>query len=440
MRPFILCLLCLSCIGSFSVLGQETNLLNRKISVAFSNTPIRTVLSGIADKGHFSLSYNPNLVDDSKKITLTKQNRTVNEIMLDVLGSGYRFKVNGNYLILLKVNKPDGELLGYVRDPASGKGIAHVSVYDKKTLKSAVTDDEGFYRLPVRDSSQIIVTRIGYRDTIIQLQPAMQRFQEIDLKPIEQNSSQQFSREVHYTLDYLVWVVGEKLDSTQFWRLNNIPDTINRPFQFSILPYVGTNHKLSNKVSNALSINLLGGISAATNGVEIAGGFNHTNREINGLQAAGAYNANQGDTKGAQLAGVFNQTGDTLSGLQAAGVFNRCGAQVAHSTQLAGAVNLGGGNDAPINQAAGVYNQAFSTDYFQLAGAVNIAQNMQGLQAAGAFNSAYEAVGVQISLVNKTHKLRGAQIGVFNWSNDTKGLQFGLINRNDKRVLPIVNW
>lgn len=66
-----------------------------------------------------------------------------------------------------------------------------------------------------------------------------------------------------------------------------------------------------------------------------------------------------------------------------------------------------------------------------------------GLQV-GAFNQYVDFTGVQVGLFNDAElcgkEFRGLQIGLYNNTKKLKGLQIGLINRNEKRILPFINW
>jgi hypothetical protein len=67
----------------------------------------------------------------------------------------------------------------------------------------------------------------------------------------------------------------------------------------------------------------------------------------------------------------------------------------------------------------------------------------RGVQIGG-FNQYVDFRGLQVGVFNdvetKAEDFRGVQIGIFNNAKKLKGIQIGLINRNEKRILPFINW
>jgi hypothetical protein len=93
------------------------------------------------------------------------------------------------------------------------------------------------------------------------------------------------------------------------------------------LPFVGTSTFLGVGTSRRLSLNILGGYTAALEGVE-AGGLVNIDAEFTcGLQMAGLANLTFGPLRGAQLAGVVNVAAGPVSGAQI-GLVNIAGGRV----------------------------------------------------------------------------------------------------------------
>ncbi|MBN7813974.1 hypothetical protein [Algoriphagus pacificus] len=189
--------------------------------------------------------------------------------------------------------------------------------------------------------------------------------------------------------------------------------------QISILPYVGTNGTNSGNYINDFSFNLLGGYSAGTSKLELAGLFNINRFDMQSVQMAGLFNQVGGKVSGVQFAGLINTAIDSVKAVQGAGLVNFTAASL-EGAQLAGLVNFAGQ----------------STRGFQGAGLVNYAGNsLEGVQAAGLVNFARgEVKGTQLAgLINFTPKdIQGAQIaGILNFARNVEGTQIGLINYSD---------
>jgi hypothetical protein len=167
-------------------------------------------------------------------------------------------------------------------------------------------------------------------------------------------------------------------------------------------------------VVNNFSLNIFGGYTAGTNGLELGGLFNIDKKEVKYFQAAGLFNSVGGEVKGLQLAGINNLVQDSVEGMQAAGINNFV------TGKMSGF------------QVAGIYNHVSdSVKGVQIAGVGNFSkEKVSGVQIAGVSNiSNREMNGVQIAgVINYAKKLRGVQIGLINIADTSAGYSIGLIN------------
>lgn len=132
-------------------------------------------------------------------------------------------------------------------------------------------------------------------------------------------------------------------------------------FHLSLISPLGTNGTQSHRITNKVSVNLLGGYS-----------YGNTVLEFGGL-----YNVNTYLTKGVQFAGIANYSG---------------GAD--HATQIAGIINVA----------------THGTAAAQIGGIVNVAKDA-GVQIGGIVNVARKVKGVQIGLINFAEECDGVPIG-----------------------------
>ena len=119
------------------------DLLSRRLSVSFHDTPLRQALDEIARLASFEWSYNAGILEADRRVSLTARDWTLREVLQDILGEGYSFKSSGRYLILKKQKPPKSQLSGVIRDPKTGERLANVTIYDKKTLRATTTDSSG---------------------------------------------------------------------------------------------------------------------------------------------------------------------------------------------------------------------------------------------------------------------------------------------------------
>src|SRR5690606_20856639 len=121
--------------------------------------------------------------------------------------------------------------------------------------------------------------------------------------------------------------------------MQNIRDTLYKKFQFSIVPFVGTNHKLSGNVINDFSVNLYGGYALGVKEFEIGGIFNIIRGNMDGAQFAGIFNSVGGKMNRMQMAGILNMNRDSVKGYQFAGGINLNG-NSSNKFAMAGLLNL----------------------------------------------------------------------------------------------------
>jgi hypothetical protein len=149
--------------------------------------------------------------------------------------------------------------------------------------------------------------------------------------------------------------------------------------------------KIPNEVINGLNLSCGTNAFADVNGVTVSA-FVQSLRQTNGLSLSGAYSYS----------------------------FRNNGVQFAI-----------GGTSAVFSN--GVLLSAIGTSVY----------DGKGLQIA--FNNDYnQFMGLQVGMVNggfgKAESFKGLQIGLFNNAKKLKGIQIGLINKNEKRILPFINW
>lgn len=228
------------------------------------------------------------------------------------------------------------------------------------------------------------------------------------------------------------------------WATRQPPE--KRVAQVSVLPFIGTNTRQSDDVTNHLSMNLLWGVNGGVNGMEVGGGINMVKTDMAGFQLAGLGNKVQRDVTGTQFGGIFNYSGGTTRGLQAAGVVNFSNnAEAAQAAGLAnmvkgdvtglqasGLFNVVGGNSRAV-QASGLFNKTSGDAKIQAAGGFNRSRGSSKVQAAGAFNFSGGDTKFQISsILNTADNVQVGQFGTFNRARgNMRGLQIGLINISD---------
>ncbi len=404
--------------------------LERTVTLSFQNKRTDEVLKEISQKAGFTFSYSKSAFDAQQIISFTFKSKTVREILEIIFEGRVKYKQKNNYIILTKANKDDGIVVsGYVVDEATGQKLKEVSIYDPISLQSTVTDEFGYFHLevkkPSKEEMRLAIKRSNYADTTIVVNSRRSSFQNLSLN-IDETKWQAFSDSLDSKLNRL-WSWTKQ--SVQRSNLRNIRDTLHRTWQVSLIPFVGTNHKLSGNVVNDYSLNLLGGYSAGTRMLELGGLFNINSGDVRYAQFGGLFNLNGGYTEGVQFAGLFNTNLGTTKAIQFAGLAN-VNMQESEGAQFAGLINFSYGlYGGP--QVAGLFNLATAdVRGAQVAGLFNFSPGeTDGAQVAGLFNVANEVNGSQVSaLFNVANNVKGTQVGLLNIADSVKGVPVGLLS------------
>lgn len=402
MRNFILVLFTILFVGGIA--AQD---LNEKISIELNNVSMTEALRRIEKTTQSRFAYNSEIFADFTIEKASFRDKTMNEVLDSLLGSGYAYRSRGRYIIIKSTgavkqsNKKFKYIIsGYVRDAESGDVIPFASVYDSASLSSSLTDASGFYSMELAKESDdpvnIVVSKTKYIDTYIVVQPIVDRLISVELNPSLDSLEAKPSMSDKITNFF----VGSKQQIANL----NIKTPILRNAQISFLPYIGTHGRLSGSVTNNYSLNILGGYNKGFRKIELGGIANIDRDSSTGFQAAGILNKTGVYFKGTQFAGIANvHTGD-FAGFQAGGI-----------------VNLNSG-DVKGMQAAGIHNLAKSVD---------------GVQAAGILNTTMSIRGTQIGLINISKKVRGTQIGLINLADSVRGAQIGFLSFSNNGVLAL---
>lgn len=439
-----------------STRGQAQGLLQKTISLDVSRQRLDNVLEILSNKGDFYFSYNSGAVKKDSLVSISVTNKSVKEILGQLFNATYEFKESGNYIIIRKApirltlitqkgvtEEKVYSVSGFVYDEKSGVAINEASIYEKTVLASALTNTEGFFKIRLKssktNSAELTVSKEFYEDTTVKIQPRYDQQLSITMVPFEMPGETIVVKPEDFLTpdpvspvpaDSVVRVLPFRTDSNKVEKtgmgkfllsakqkiqtLNLKRFFTTRPFQISFTPWLGSHGKLSGQVVNNFSLNILGGYTAGTNGLELGGLFNIDKKDVKYFQAAGLFNSVGGQVKGVQIAGVNNLVLDSVKGFQAAGVSNL----------VKGRMNG--------MQVAGVYNHVSdSVRGVQISGVANFARkNVDGLQIAGVVNISNKKMnGVQIAgVVNYAKRLRGLQIGLINIADTSSGYSIGLIN------------
>ncbi|MBX2899273.1 MAG: STN domain-containing protein [Cyclobacteriaceae bacterium] len=447
MRLFYVLILWVVSIGVFAQQAKDLPLLERPVSLVAENEKVTLILTRIGQLGGFSFSYNSSIVDPDLTISLNIQNLTVRQVLNEIFAGQLTYKAKGNYVILTKTPAPPVKnnsvtliVSGYVEDVAGNK-LPQVSIYHKPSITSTITDAYGFFRIKIEkrtDSLLLSVSKKEYRDTLLQITESANQYYIITMRPVVPLATELPELK---TDSLFTPTLKEELTLPYASEPNvqNISDTLYALAQVSILPFIGSNGRLSANVINEYSINFFGGYSLGTRQIELGFFVNLDRGDVRWLQIAGFGNMVGGNFYGIQTAGFFNLNGGSTTAVQLAG-FANTNLSDAHGVQVAGFSNT---NLSSMNgvQVAGFSNYNNQASYgVQAAGFANVQRgNYRGSQFAGFANIATDKIyGSQISgFFNYAGKVRGTQLAIINYADSVGGVPIGLfsfVNRGYHKI------
>jgi hypothetical protein len=341
---------------------------------------------------------------------------------------------------------------GIIMDASDRKPLGNATVYETENKRSTTSAADGRYKLVIPSGKKIrglTFCKAGFADTVIFIKQSAERRVDVILRPLDGGIQRMkpltgsISMNRTDSLGLVNWLVpDEAMINSQ-----NLEFRTSRTFQASIIPYIGTNWKVTGSITNRFSLNLLAGYTGGLKGVEVGGLLNITRNNISGVQIGGLgnivgdhgkgwqigglFNFDLGKFEGVQVGGLFNYVPDTISGVQVGGLANVItgkikGVQVAglanivtrncDGWQISGLLNLTM-KDVRHAQITGLVNYGNNIDGFQLAGLVNIARrHNSGVQIAGLVNYATTLHGLQLGLINVSNTVeRGVPIGLFSY-------------------------
>ena len=108
----------------------QNNILQKIISVDFRNVTMYEALMQIESKAGFYFSYDNQFIKNQKKISFAASNKTVKDILDQILDKEYQYLVHNNKVVIRKKETQYMLLEGGFVDNSNQQPIEYVSVYD----------------------------------------------------------------------------------------------------------------------------------------------------------------------------------------------------------------------------------------------------------------------------------------------------------------------
>ncbi len=142
-------------------------------NLQMKNATLEQVFDAIRQQSEFEFFYNNDQVNTSKKVTVNVKDATIEEVLGDVLGNQYNYKVEDRYILLSKNEKAEAPAVSAVKQQTNtisgvvkdqtGETLIGVSVLVKGTTIGTVTDLDGQYTLQANVGQTLVYSYIGYK-------------------------------------------------------------------------------------------------------------------------------------------------------------------------------------------------------------------------------------------------------------------------------------
>jgi len=147
---------------------------NTRLKVVGNNLTLEEIFDMIESQSDFSLFYNLNQLDHSKRLDMNENNQLVEKILNDVLtGTELTFTINNKLIVIHKQNEEVNAVMeqvnqgrkitGKVTDQ-SGTSLPGVSVVVKGTTTGVITDANGSYSLAnIPENATLLFSFVGMK-------------------------------------------------------------------------------------------------------------------------------------------------------------------------------------------------------------------------------------------------------------------------------------
>ncbi|WPR77167.1 hypothetical protein [Algoriphagus sp. NG3] len=422
---------------SQSYVGLCQMMLEKKIQIENADElTLRQMLESLSKTNNFYFSYESSLLQLDRPLTNNRYSGSIGNLLVKELGNKYEFRELPGYIIIRYAPEKldlDAEMetqfnrvtvKGYIKNIRTNEGVSQASIYDKNSLASTLTDENGFFKLKYKKNNASVwltLSKENYRDTTFLLLPT------VSIKAKKDNRSFRY-----IPGDSVTQEMEESFLGNLFIGFRQRLQGINvgsyfaeSPFQMSLTPGLSSKGMFNSQTISNFSLNLIGGYTAGIEGLEVAGIFNINKRDVKSVQVAGVFNLVGGSSQGIQVGGIYNSVYKNVQGLQIGGIYNHVKGDV-NGLQIGGIVNRV--NNAADLQIAGVVNHAKLSNHFQLAGIANNTLESAGFQLAGISNIVGDTVKHQLSgIINRAKKVNGFQISLINIAQEND-YAIGLLN------------
>lgn len=149
----------------------------QKVTLSYRNVPFEKVLNSIKQQTGLSIVFSEQLVDVNRKVTINVASIEVQEALKQLLiGTNVDFEIKNNKLYLVEKKAKETsdsktskkKITGLITD-TKGEPIIGAALMLKGSNIETITNVDGLFSIEVPEQSQIIISYIGFKQTILKV-------------------------------------------------------------------------------------------------------------------------------------------------------------------------------------------------------------------------------------------------------------------------------
>lgn len=241
----------------FNIASAQST-LSKVIDFKAVNIPLPDALINLSEAAEISIAFHPRLFSRSKKINLSLQQASVEDILKACLKTtNVIFKLENDHIILAEKPKEDFTISGYIEDSESGERLVAATIWEAYSGKGTTSNDYGFFSLKIPEGKiELQSSYLGYQGKVATITLSKNKKLNIALKPsVTLQEVIVTDTEFDKRQAYLTLGKGKKVN------LNDLTTNISLGGEPDLIRFLGTKAGVQSGADGIGGMNVRGGTS-----------------------------------------------------------------------------------------------------------------------------------------------------------------------------------
>lgn len=158
-RTVLILLVAMFSLFSYLPVSAQSNGINLNLK----NATVEQILNEIESKTTYRFLYNKQLVDVSRKVTISAEKQEINQVLSQLFGgTGVAFNINGKQIVLSKSTTTSSKKVAGTILDEKGEPVIGATVKVKGANSGTISDIDGKFSIDATDESVLIFSYVGY--------------------------------------------------------------------------------------------------------------------------------------------------------------------------------------------------------------------------------------------------------------------------------------